>query len=95
MAEQKPSVGRIVHYGVQTYPNLPGGGRGEIEAWAAIVTWVNHDGSVNLRVFHPYTDKDLLRLAVAFSETLATEHWSWPPRVETLKPGETPNTRFC
>jgi len=82
MSEIKPSVGRIVHYGVQTYPNIAEGGTGEIEAWAALITWINHDGSVNLRIFHPYVNgSDKGRNAVVFSAELKAEHWSWPPRV--------------
>jgi hypothetical protein len=75
----KPSVGRIVHFGQPTYTSEPDG----VVAWAAIVTWVHEDGSVNLRVFHPsaFANADQHHERVKESETLEAARWSWPPRV--------------
>lgn len=83
MADQKPSVGRIVHY--QSY-GTPGG---EFlpEPRAAIITEVKNFDPVpehgvpyvSLCVLNPtgqYFNQD-----VPFAETPTPGHWNWPPRV--------------
>lgn len=84
MSEQKPSVGRIVHYVYDTDDAS--------EVRPAIITRVNRDGTVNLRVFLDFED--------VFSNGECDEHdmathqqnvpynpvalpgcWTWPPRV--------------
>lgn len=72
--DQKPSVGRIVHYTPDS--DEPG-------PWAAIITRVSIDVArldVNLGVFSPngfLSPRD----GVEFSEKPSPGCWSWPPRV--------------
>ena len=75
MADQKPSVGRIVHY--VSY-GTPGGEFGR-ECRAAIVTAVNVDGTIGLAVLNP--------TGAYFNQSVmgdATENqggtWHWPER---------------
>lgn len=71
--DQKPSVGRIVHY---TPDGEPG-------PWAAIITRVSVDAArfdVNLGVFMP-SGCVSPRENVEFSEKPSPGCWSWPPRV--------------
>jgi hypothetical protein len=71
MGEQKPSVGRIVHF--QSYNE-----NGEC-AYAALITQVNADGTVDIATFGPqsfYWHRN-----VAFSEAPKPSYWNWPPRV--------------
>jgi hypothetical protein len=87
--EQKPSVGRVVHYQSHGSPN----GQHKSEPRAAIITAVYPDPStapegqafgpasptVDLCVLNPtgmYFDR-----ATPFSETPKPGHWNWPPRV--------------
>jgi len=72
----KPSIGRIVHY-----TNL-GDAAGEFppEQQAAIITGVNTDGTVSLKIFYRTGIFDMQD--VAFSETPERRHWSWPARSE-------------
>lgn len=80
--DQKPSVGRTVHYQSHGSPN----GQHKSEARAAIVTAVHPVFSdernlhaVSLCVLNPtgmYFDQD-----VPFSETPKPGCWNWPPRV--------------
>jgi hypothetical protein len=65
--EQKPSIGRIVHFK-----------RGDV-ACAAIVTRVWSDTMVNLTVFDPDGGPDVKFTSSRYG-TGDTE-WSWPPRV--------------
>lgn len=70
MNEQKPSVGRIVHY------------RPEV-AWtesscAAIVTSVHSDTCINLAYFTPNGEPGS-KCSVSYGEGCG--HWSWPPRI--------------
>lgn len=78
--DQKPSVGRIVHYTPGAPDNPPAGAMGP---WAAIITWVSRDESrsdVNLAAFDS-RGAPLAAQGVAYSETPKPGHWSWPPRV--------------
>jgi hypothetical protein len=75
MNEQKPSVGRIVHYGyVDSAYMVP-----RMELRAAIITEVTDD-TVSITVFHPNRPATGVQ-SVRFSETLKEDHWTWPPRV--------------
>lgn len=67
---QKPTVGRTVHY--QSYNE-----RGKC-AYAAIITQVNDDGTVELVTFGP--NSVYFQHAVPYSEEPKESHWSWPPR---------------
>ena len=67
--EQKPSVGRIVHY------KAP-----ELHApLAALVTEVHTDGTIAVRVFTG--NGDFVRTLVSESPKPKDDHWTWPPRV--------------
>jgi hypothetical protein len=72
MAEQQPSVGRIVYfyYGLQEGPI------------AAIITAV-HKTACDLTLFHSSLAHGSVQRKefVEFSETPKPQHWSWPPRV--------------
>ncbi|NGP62728.1 hypothetical protein FLT15_31675 [Paenibacillus thiaminolyticus] len=63
---QKPSIGRIVHYHVE-----------DCEPLAAIITAVVADKVVDLCVFAP--DGISFQKNVLYGEDDA--RWSWPPRV--------------
>lgn len=74
MTDQKPSVGRIVHY----YPiNLDGPALGD--PLPAIIGRVGPT-TVGVNVFGPEGGSQFIPY-VAFSETPAQGRWSWPPRV--------------
>lgn len=49
------------------------------EQQAAIITGVNQDGSVALKIFYKAGMFDML--SVPFSESFERGHWSWPPRI--------------
>jgi phage terminase large subunit-like protein len=68
--EQKPSVGRIVHY--QSYNE-----NGEC-AYAAIITQVNADETVDITTFGP--SSIYIHHGVKFSPEPKASHWNWPPR---------------
>lgn len=82
MADQKPSVGRVVHYQSHGSPN----GQHKSEPRAAIITRTYPDTAfpsdpvtVDLCVLNPtgmYFDH-----RTPFSETPKAGHWNWPPRV--------------
>ena len=74
--DQKPSIGRIVHYQSLGTPN----GEFPSKATAAIVTDV-YDGTdaVALNVFYP--NGNSCKLSVPFSEEPKPGHWNWPPHV--------------
>jgi len=76
MAEQKPSIGRIVHYQSLGTP----GGEHVSRPTAAIITDAE-DGisNVDLCVFYPngFSSKQ----SIPFSAEPKPGHWNWPPRV--------------
>ncbi len=69
-AEQKPSVGRIVHY----YENC----QGELEERAAIVVRVHNLTCVNLTVFD---GEGYGRAEISVCQGMGPGEWNWPPRV--------------
>lgn len=73
--DQKPSIGRIVHY-----TNL-GDSEGKYppETQAAVITGVNPDGTCCLKILYRTGVFD--RDRVEYSETPARGKWNWPPRV--------------
>ena len=75
--DQKPSVGRIVHY--QSY-GTPGG-EYTSKPRAAVITEVYADGvtAVGLCILNP--TGQFFSPSVPFSETPKPGHWNWPPRV--------------
>lgn len=71
----KPSVGRIVHY-----TNLGDkDGRYPPEQQAALITRVNPDGTVALKVFYPTGIFDMP--SVPESAEYERGKWTWPPKV--------------
>lgn len=72
--EQKPTVGRIVHY--QAY-GTPGGEYPSVPR-AAIVTEVGEGGEVGLCVLNP--TGQFFNRGVKYSETPKPGCWNWPPR---------------
>lgn len=71
----KPTVGRIVHY-----TNLGDkDGKYPPEQQAALITGLNQDGTVSLKVFYRTGIFDMP--SAPFSETYERGHWSWPPKV--------------
>lgn len=75
MSDQRPSIGRIVHY-----TNLGDkDGKYPPEAQAALITGINDDGTVSLKIFYRTGIFDMQ--SVPFSEEPLTRgHWNWPPR---------------
>lgn len=73
--EQKPSVGRIVHYKEN---------KENAECKAAIITKVNDDSSVVLQIFEPFTIQHIFATAdykgVNPLSALVGE-WHWPERI--------------
>ena len=79
--EQKPSIGRIVHF--HPYPPQARH-KDDPEAqarfvFAAIIVYVNTDGTVNLHTFHPTNGGTTFREHVQQGE--GEGQWQWPPRV--------------
>lgn len=78
--DQRPSVGRIVHY---TPPQQDGVHSGKGQAYPATITHVWGDACVNLSVHNdgsfPLKAEELTPTSVSFGEGPRT--WSWPPRV--------------
>lgn len=72
--EQKPSVGRIVHY--QAY-GTPGGEYKSVPR-AAVVTQVNDDGTIGLAILNP--TGMFFNPTIAYSEEPKPGCWNWPPR---------------
>lgn len=71
---QKPSIGRIVHY--QSY-GTPGG-EYLSEPRAAIITDVLDDEMVGLCILNP---SGLFFTEAVYSEPPKPGHWNWPPKV--------------
>lgn len=72
--DQKPSIGRIVHY-----TNLGDqDGKYPPTTQAAIVTGLNDDGTVSLHVFYKTGQFDLA--SCAYDADGARGTWRWPPR---------------
>jgi hypothetical protein len=72
----KPTVGRIVHY-----TNLgDADGKYPPETQAAIITGLNDDGTVALKIFYRTGIFDMP--SVPYSEISKRGHWTWPPKVE-------------
>lgn len=76
MSEQKPSVGRIVHY--QSY-GTPGGEYSSLPRAAVITETYGESSCVGLCVLNP--TGQFFTQSVPYSETPKPGHWSWPPRV--------------
>jgi hypothetical protein len=71
----KPTIGRIVHY-----TNLGDkDGKYPPEIQAAVITGVNTDETVSLKIFYKTGIFDMP--AVPYSEKSERGHWSWPPKV--------------
>lgn len=69
-----PSIGRIVHY-----TNLGDkDGKYPPETQAALITGLNEDGTVSLKIFYRTGIFDMPK--VPFSAEPERGHWSWPPR---------------
>ena len=80
MNEQKPSIGRIVHFGAKdTVSDVPYE-KAELLACAAIITAVHEDNKVHLHVFS-HSGAAGPASFIPYSPTLKEGHWSWPPRV--------------
>lgn len=76
MSEQKPSVGRIVHYVSYGTP----GGEYVSECRAALVTEANTSDTVGLAVMNP-TGMFFNRTIVHDESDKAGGTWHWPERV--------------
>ncbi len=79
MSEQKPSVGRIVHY--QSY----GTPKGEFKSLprAAVISAVHENGTVDVVVFNPeglFFNKGL-SMGGPDGTVPTPGCWNWPPRV--------------
>lgn len=72
--DQKPTVGRIVHY--QAY-GTPGGEYASVPR-AAIVTQVHSDECVSLCVLNP--TGQFFNQSVNYSAEPKPGCWNWPPR---------------
>lgn len=74
--EQKPTVGRMVHYQSYGTPN----GEYKSEPRAATITQVNDDqGNVGLFIMNP--SGLFFPNNVPYSAEPKPGHWNWPPRV--------------
>jgi hypothetical protein len=74
MISALPTVGRVVHY-----TNLGDkDGKYPPEQQAAIITGVNADGTISLKIFYKTGLFDMP--SVPFSEAYERGHWTWPPR---------------
>lgn len=71
---QKPSIGRIVHYQKYGTP----GGEHKSEPSPAVITAVVSDTECTIFVMNP---NGLYFNTALYSETPKPGHWSWPPRV--------------
>lgn len=75
MSEQKPSVGRMVHYRSYGTP----GGEYTPQPRAAVITQVNDDGTVGLFIMNP--TGVFFPTSVPYSAEPKSGCWNWPPRV--------------
>lgn len=75
MSEQKPSVGRVVHY--QAF-GTPGGEYKSVPR-AAVVTQVGENGAVGLAILNP--TGMFFNPEIQFSEEPKAGCWNWPPYV--------------
>ncbi len=76
MSEQKPAVGRIVHYQAHGSPD----GTHKSVPRPAIISEVRDDGTVALAVFNP-TGMFFNVCAIDESDVPRGGTWHWPPRV--------------
>lgn len=74
--EQKPSIGRIVHY--QRY-GTPGGEH-KAEPSPAIITAINDVATQQCQLF-VMTPNGVYHNNTPYSEEPKPGHWNWPPRV--------------
>lgn len=72
--QQKPSVGRVVHY--QAY-GTPGGEFKSVPR-AAIITEVHNDEEIGVCVLNP---QGIFFNKVKYSEEIKPGHWNWPPKI--------------
>jgi hypothetical protein len=73
--DQKPSIGRIVHY--QTKGTADGSIPSEVTA--AMITKIHEGGTVDLCVF--YSNGHSFKTGLPFSLEPLSGAWNWPPRV--------------
>lgn len=73
--DQKPSIGRIVHYQAHGSPN----GEHKSEPRAAVITQVHTDTSVGLCVLNP--TGLYFQASVSFDADAGPGTWRWPARV--------------
>ena len=80
MAEQKPSIGRIVHYNDENYPPIAQDpDRPEPDNWiAALIVCVHSDEVVKLVTWDPYGHQHCYS-SVEFGTD--RHQWRWPPQV--------------
>jgi len=74
--DQKPSIGRIVHYQAFGTP----GGEYKSRPRAAVVTEV-FDGTDNVSLCILNPTGQFFNQSVPFSADPKPGHWNWPPRV--------------
>lgn len=78
--EQKPSIGRIVHY-----TNLGDkDGKYPPETQAAIITGLDVDDLVSLHIFYKTGQFDMTSVPFTTAQAGSNEargHWSWPEKV--------------
>ena len=72
----KPTVGRIVHFYA---PSGCVGPESLSGPYAALVTGVNDDASINLTTFGP-TGSIYPQLRIEHADTPTPGCWNWPPR---------------
>ncbi len=70
-----PSVGRTVHF----YPKQECITPDTMEKYAAIITQVNQDGTVELATLGP--NSLYFQHGVSYSDTPMHGHWTWPARI--------------
>ena len=78
MTDQKPSVGRIVHYydRVAENQNKPG-------PYPALIAAVHSDTCCTLTVFMPWAERPFIASSCQREDVAGSEprhYWEWPPR---------------